>query len=376
MTSIISLGTAQPAYTVSQAQYYALARMISCQSAKQEKTLEKVYKKSGVQSRATVLQTSPATIPGDPFYHQPQQESDSGPTTAQRMEMYNREITPLATGACQSALEQAGIDIGTVTHLVTASCTGFAAPGFDLQLFSTLGLSPNVQRTHVGFMGCHGALNALRVANSYCLSDSSAVVLLCAAELCSMHFQYGWCTNSVVSNALFADGAAALILRGADYDDSSDLVDSADFDDSAKRLQIQYRSAASYVVPDSNHAMSWQIGDAGFIMNLTSDVPDLIEANLPSFMDNWLDKQGLKLSDIKGWAVHPGGPRILDAVESALGLSPNDIATSRQVLAECGNMSSPTVLFILQRLIARGNHLPCVILGFGPGLTVEAALLT
>lgn len=362
MTSIISLGTAQPVYTVSQTQYYALAKMISCQSAKQEKALEKVYKKSGVQSRATVLQTSPATIPGVPFFQQPQQESDSGPTTAQRMEMYNREITPLATRACQSALKQAGIDIGTVTHLVTASCTGFAAPGFDLQLFSTLGLSPDVQRTHVGFMGCHGALNALRVASSYCRSNPSAVVLLCAAELCSMHFQYGWCTNSVVSNALFADGAAALILHGADIE-----IPSA--------LQMQYRSAASYVVPDSNHAMSWQIGDSGFIMSLTSDVPDLIEANLPTFMDNWLGKQGLKVSDIKSWAVHPGGPRILDAVESALGLSPDDIATSRQVLAECGNMSSPTVLFILQRLITRGNHLPCVILGFGPGLTVEAALL-
>jgi len=138
---------------------------------------------------------------------------------------------------------------------------------------------------------------------------------------------------------------------------------------------MQYMSAASYVVPDSTHAMSWQIGDAGFIMSLTADVPDLIEAYLPSFIDQWLETQGLTLADINGWAVHPGGPRILDAVETALRLNPDDIAISRQVLAECGNMSSPTVLFILQRLIARGSHLPCVILGFGPGLTVEAALL-
>lgn len=373
MTSIIGTGTAQPAYTVSQTQYFALARMISCQSAKQEKALEKVYKKSGVQSRATVLQTSPVTIPGDPFYHRPQEETDSGPTTAQRMEMYNREITPLATSACQSALEQAGIGASTITHLVTASCTGFAAPGFDLQLFKTLQLSPTVQRTHVGFMGCHGALNALRVANSYCLSDPSAVVLLCAAELCSMHFQYGWCTNSVVSNALFADGAAALVLCGADYDKSNQSAH--DVDTQPVLPAMQYMSAASYVVPDSTHAMSWQIGDAGFIMSLTADVPDLIEAYLPSFIDQWLETQGLTLADINGWAVHPGGPRILDAVETALRLNPDDIAISRQVLAECGNMSSPTVLFILQRLIARGSHLPCVILGFGPGLTVEAALL-
>jgi predicted naringenin-chalcone synthase len=355
-SSIIGLGTALPTNSVSQIESYRLAKILCCHTDKQERVLEQVYKKSGIQSRSTILHKKSDQFVGENFFRKPLTISDTGPSTAERMAVYEQEVEPLASQACRGALYQSGIDAETITHLVTVSCTGFYAPGFDLQLFKSLSLKPTVRRTHIGFMGCHGALNGLRVANSLCAENSNNVVLICATELCSMHFQYGWSKESLVSNSLFADGSAALLMRSGSN-------------------SLNYADEISYVVPDSEEAMSWRIGDAGFIMSLANYVPELIRNHLPPLMTNWLSSNGLAMSDVKGWAVHPGGPRILDAVENALKLDAEALSASRAILAECGNMSSPTVLFILQRLLAIGDKLPCVILGFGPGLTVEAALI-
>ncbi len=356
-SSIIGLGTSLPASLVSQSHALTLAKDLCCQTERQAKVLEQVYLKSGVLTRSTVLQAElEPSVPN--FFQPPATTSDAGPTTAQRMSLYELQAGPLATTACRAALHDAKITPATITHLITVSCTGFVAPGFDLHLFKTLPLNPTVKRTHIGFMGCHGSLNALRVGNGYCSEDPNNVVLICATELCSMHFQYGWSKEILVSNALFADGSAAVIMT------NSRSVPKAD-----------YCHSASYVVPDTESAMSWRIGDNGFNMSLANNVPDLIRTNLPPFIESWLAQNNSSVADIRGWAVHPGGPRILDAVEEALKLSPDALSTSRQILSECGNMSSPTVLFILQRLLALGDKLPCVVLGFGPGLTIEAALV-
>ncbi|MBI2811642.1 MAG: type III polyketide synthase [Candidatus Melainabacteria bacterium] len=366
-SSIIGLGTALPASLVSQSDALALARDLCCKTTRQAKVLEQVYLKSGVQTRSTVLQAEIEPRVTN-FFQPPTTAGDAGPSTAQRMALYELQAGPLATTACRAALHHAKIDAKAITHLVTVSCTGFVAPGFDLQLFKTLPLNPTVQRTHIGFMGCHGALNALRVGHGYCAEDPNNVVLICATELCSMHFQYGWSREILVSNALFADGSAALIMSN-DQDKPADLHGSQLFS------AATYSHAASYVVPESEAAMSWRIGDSGFIMSLANNVPDQIQTNLPPFIESWLAKNNLSVTDIKGWAVHPGGPRILDAVGEALQLEIDALSASRQILSECGNMSSPTVLFILQRLLALGDKLPCVVLGFGPGLTIEAALI-
>jgi predicted naringenin-chalcone synthase len=355
-SSIIGLGTALPDNLVSQIESYQLAKHLCCQTDKQERVLEQVYKKSGVHTRSTVLPADVEHQRTTNFFHPPSTACDTGPSTAARMALYEQQVGPLATNACRAALFQADIGLEKITHLVTVSCTGFFAPGFDLQLFKTLNLNPTVRRTHIGFMGCHGSLNALRVANGYCAENPNNVVLVCATELCGLHFQYGWSKEILISNALFADGSAALLM-------TNDCAD------------IHYTDAASYVVPDSEDAMSWRIGDSGFVMTLASNVPELIETNLPPFMQAWLGANGLGVNDIQGWAVHPGGPRILDAVEDSLQLQAEALSASREILSECGNMSSPTVLFILQRLLSVGNKLPCVVLGFGPGLTIEAALI-
>jgi predicted naringenin-chalcone synthase len=184
-------------------------------------------------------------------------------------------------------------------------------------------------------------------------------VLVCAVELCSLHYHYGWDPEKMVANALFADGAAAVV--GA-----PDTVAPAD----AWCLD----ATGSCLFPASAEAMTWAIGDHGFEMTLSPLVPDLIGAHLRPWLENWLGRHGVRLSQVASWAVHPGGPRILTAIEKTLGLPRSANTVAREVLAECGNMSSPTVLFLLDRLREQRAPRPCVALGFGPGLTAEAML--
>jgi predicted naringenin-chalcone synthase len=247
---------------------------------------------------------------------------------------------------------------------VTVSCSGFVAPGFDLDLIRDLPLSPGTARTHVGFMGCHGALNGLRVARAFVEADPLSRVLLCAAELCSLHYDYRTETARILANALFADGAAALVATGAAPGADAQL-------DAGPWRHV---ASGSAVLPGSAEAMTWSIGDHGFEMGLSPRVPDVIAAHLRPWLEEWLAAHGLALEGVASWAIHPGGPRILDVVESCLRLPPDAATESRRVLEECGNMSSPTVLFILDRLRRQGAPRPCVALGFGPGLVVEAAL--
>jgi predicted naringenin-chalcone synthase len=208
-------------------------------------------------------------------------------------------------------------------------------------------------------MGCHGALNGLKLAKALADADPNIRVLLCAVELCSLHFQYGWDSQKVVANSLFADGAAACVVALA-----------------PKMARESWHIAASGagIFPDSEEAMTWKIGNHGFEMTLSNRVPDLISSHLPLWCENWLAENNLKSSDIRSWAIHPGGPRILDAAAACLNLSQETVKASKDVLAACGNMSSPTILFILRNLMLENAARPCVALGFGPGLSVEAAL--
>ena len=283
------------------------------------------------------------------------------PTTSERMSRYEAEAGGLAVSAARAALDEAGFAPERVTHVVTVSCTGFYAPGFDTALIEQLGLSRDVARTHVGFMGCHGFLNGLRVAKAYVEADSTAVPLVCAVELCSLHHQYGWDSERIVANALFADGAGAVVGVGRG--------------EAVARDAYRLVACGSTLVADSADAMSWRIGDRGFRMTLSPRVPDLIGQHFRPWFEGWLERHGLNLATVGSWAVHPGGPRILSAVGETLGLHPSALETSQRVLAGFGNMSSPTILFILDRLRRAGAARPCVGLAFGPGLAVEAALL-
>ncbi|MGD2123812.1 MAG: type III polyketide synthase, partial [Gemmatimonadota bacterium] len=299
-------------------------------------------------------------VPNQDLFERVRFEADRGPSTKARMERFEADAPGLAKGAALAALEDAGLGANEVTHLVTVSCTGFFAPGLDTALVDLLGLSPTVERTHVGFMGCHGSLNGLRVASALGGADPTARVLVSSVELCTLHMSYEWDPDTLVANSLFGDGSAAVVGLGGE----------------PSSLDGPWHLAASGTcrLPDSADAMSWRIGDHGFRMTLSASVPDIIETHLRGWMEAWLGEQGLGLTDVATWAVHPGGPRILNSVAAALDLPPGENAVSREVLASFGNMSSATILFILDRLRKKDAPRPCVALAFGPGLVAEAAL--
>ncbi len=325
-----------------------------------------LYRRSGVKQRHSVLidTLDDPDLFQQSFYEPARDASDRGPSTQDRMDRmdrmdrYEREALPLGLRSCTAALHNAGVAPEEITHLVTVSCSGFSAPGVDMGLIEQLQLRREVSRTHVGFMGCHGAFNGLRVAKAYAESDPDARVLLCCIEICSLHQQYSDDAQQIVANALFSDGSAAVVGR------SSDSVTGA----------WQLKSQRSLVLPETRDMMSWRIGDNGFVMTLDPQVPDIIGKHLRPWVTEWLRPFGLSVEQIPTCAVHPGGPRILSACTAALRISDSAVDVSREVLAQNGNMSSPTILFILDALRSREAPLPCVSLAFGPGLTIEAAL--
>ena len=223
-----------------------------------------------------------------------------------------------------------------------------------MQLIRELGLPPETSRTHVGFMGCHGALNGLRVARATQMWIPMPGAL-CAVELCSIHDQYGWNPEHIVANALFAT------VPRPSFACTSQLHRKPT--EGCTLWPLRRWSSRS-----TEDMMSWRIGDHGLQMGLSPQVPDVIKATLRAWMKSWLATFGYGVEDVGEWAIHPGGPRILPACLDALDLGPDAIATSKAVLAEFGNMSSPTILLIVERLMRQSATGPWVLLAFGPGL--------
>ena len=357
--SLLGIGTATPPRRIPQAAAAALAASFIDGPAS-ARTLAAIYRQTRIRSRGSVLLDEPGGEAYAQSFFPPASEAcPSGPTTAARMERYAADAGPLATAAARRALADAAVDASEVTHLVTCSCTGFSSPGVDIEIMAALGIGPTATRTHIGFMGCHAAFNALRVAHAYAQADADSVPLVVCVELCSLHFQYGPRSDLVVANSIFADGAAAAVGRGSP---------------SSARPGWTLRRQWSHLLPDSTAAMGWTIGDHGFEMQLAATVPATVARHLPGAVDAALAEAGLGRGDVAAWAVHPGGPRVLSGVAAALDLPAGALDASWEVLAEHGNMSSGTILFILERLVRGGARGPCAALAFGPGLTVELAV--
>lgn len=322
-----------------------------------------IFKKTGVAQRGSVLLASadnPSSATVQTFFKPRLSPQDMGPTTAERMAWYEAAAPALAQAASGQALAEARVPPAQITHLITTSCTGFFAPGVDIALIKRLGLDPSVKRLHLGFMGCHAAFNALGAAADIVRADPSARVLVCAVELCSLHFAYGWNPQQLVANALFADAAAAAVVGPAGATAAPPWL---------------LRDSASLVLPDSEDAMTWRIGNHGFAMTLSPQVPDLIRRHVKDWLTGWLAERGLNIAAIPNWAIHPGGPKVLSSVCQALGLPPDAGDVARQTLSAHGNVSSATILCILQRLRDSARSGLCVALGFGPGLVAETMLL-
>jgi predicted naringenin-chalcone synthase len=356
---ITGVGTSVPRQQITQDDAARLAIELTGHTDCHAAAVRTLYRRTGVETRHSTLITSstngrPATQSFFPVAAGP---ADHGPTTRDRMCRYEQSALELAAEAARAALHDSSTASDEIAHLVTVSCTGFSAPGVDIGLIESLRLNRRISRTHIGFMGCHGALNGLRVASAMSHAAPGSKVLQCCIELCSLHHQYAADPQQVVANALFSDGAAA-------------IVGCADASKNSWRLVDQF----SEVLSESAGLMTWQIGDNGFNMRLSPQIPEVIKDMLKPWLGAHLSRHKLSISDVKSWAIHPGGPRILTACAEALRLDHACLEPSQAILADYGNMSSPTVLFILDRLRANPDSLPCVMLAFGPGLSVEAAL--
>ncbi len=275
--------------------------------------------------------------------------------TGARMARYVQEALPLGKQAVAGALDQAGLAPGDVGLFAVATCTGYATPGLDIRLASDLGMPPGLQRLLVGHMGCYAAIPGLAAVGDFVTARSRPAVLLCC-ELTSLHVQPAVRDlEQVVAHALFSDAAAAVVLEpGAGR---------------GRRLA----GVVARTDPSTSDHMTWDVTDLGFRMGLSPRVPDVLSRHVGDVVTELLDGAGLQVEDVAGWAVHPGGPRILDVVRDELGLTEAQIGTSRRVLAEHGNCSSATVLLVLQELADVDG--PVVVMAFGPGLTLYAALL-
>jgi alkylresorcinol/alkylpyrone synthase len=279
--------------------------------------------------------------------------------TAARIERFVEEAVPLGREALEACLEDARVRPSEVEALTVASCTGYATPGLDILLARELGLGRETQRLHVGHMGCYAALPALATLGDAATARRKTGLLLCL-ELCSLHIQdASGDIDQVIAHSLFSDAAAAVAVRPG-----------------ATGLHIVDVVARTDV--DSASLMTWDVTDRGFRMGLSRRVPDVLERNAGSLVRDLLTRHGLAPDRIAGWAIHPGGPKILEAVAAPLGLGEDELEPSRSVLRDYGNCSSPTVLLVLQRIAERrpllpGDHVVCV--AFGPGLTLYAALL-
>ncbi len=428
---IVGIATAVPTHSISQAQAAQVLIEAAGLSGNAADFAVAMHRRSGIDRRGSVLLTdTPAAdaVATNDFFVRPEARvaprDHKGPTTNDRMKQYAVHAPKLAGEAAEKAMRISRVNPAEITHLVTVSCTGFAAPGVDHALIESLGMSRSVQRLQIGFMGCHGGIVGLRTAADLCraatVMGTPARVLLVCVELCSLHMQYSERPDQIVSAALFGDGAAAAVLTNVP----------ADLERSTSICPLATGASLSLLLPESADLMGWLVGDHGFEMMLGEHVPRVIAENvgdgvrrlLAGMQSGW-DAPG----ECAGWVIHPGGPKVLSAVADALSLSTESMKPSREILRKHGNMSSPTVLFILEELLAtraleptvgdaiqrhahdvqdvqevhgaqdahaggaRHEHLgtsqatatatmnmapsPIVMLAFGPGLTVEGLAL-
>lgn len=304
--------------------------------------------KSGIAHRYSFL--APATgsndgaVDRDRFYVR-----GDFPSTARRMRFFE-EHAPVLAAAAVGGLGL-GPEIGKVTHLLITCCTGLSSPGLDLELIARCGLSPNVERSVIGFMGCYAAINGFKLARHIVRSEPKARVLTVNLEMCTLHLQETPDLETILSFLLWGDGCAASLIT-------------------AEEKGLALESFHAVLLPESRELITWNIGDNGFDMILSGQVPAAIQTALSSEIDTIL--AGAAIGEVDLWAVHPGGRTVLDAVERALALDPASLSASRSVLRDFGNMSSATVSFVLAELArqAKAGEQGCA-MSFGPGLVAE-----
>jgi predicted naringenin-chalcone synthase len=365
-----SIGTSVPDYQLPQSRIKefmintARADLDGSRADSTVSFIRSIYENSDIDQRSSTIPDFGASEPADHSFFPPNRDLEPLPTTDDRMRHYETEAPELAERAGRSALRQAEVNPREVTHLVFTSCTGHFAPGPGTKLIQRLGLSSSVRRILVGFMGCYAGFNTLRTAAEIVRGQPSATVLMVCLELCTLHFQKDFSRNGIVSDCLFSDGCAASVVTGPDG--------------AARSAPLALLGPSHCQVDaEQEERMTWRIGDHGFNMYLDPEVPDRLKPHIEPFVNQLLQQWEEVSDDIQEWAVHPGGSKILDIVCEVLELAPKHrLSASRDILRTFGNMSSPTIFFILNRIIGQtALDVDTCALGFGPGLSLEGMLL-
>ena len=353
--SIVSIGTANPGKGVLQNDIADFMKMAHQLSEEESRKLGIFYRMSGIQKRHSVIADFEKKS-FDHFTFFPKSENlEPFPGTKLRMENFRMHAPDLAREAAENCLEKTQTSPKEITHLILVSCTGMMAPGVEMKLIESLGLNSSVERFCLHFMGCYAAFSGIRLAEKILKSDPNAQVLLVSVELCTLHFQKEYTEDNVLANSLFGDGAAVALLKN-----------------SPTGLKIS--DYLSQVIWEGEQDMAWGIGDFGFEMKLSKYIPALLDQGIKGMLDYFERK--FQISRISHFAIHPGGKQILQKVQEALGVSKDVNRISTEILQNFGNMSSATILFVLEKFMEdpeiEGKILS---LGFGPGLTLETVLL-
>ena len=356
MGKIISIGTAVPEHRTEQPIILEFMHAAYDNDVASRK-LNALFNNSGISSRYSAIPDFDKSRNEHIFFN----GTPSRANITDILNVFKKKAVPLAIEAVKSSFEKINTSIAEfgITHLITVSCTGLYAPGLDAELMEKLNLPNDIFHTSVNFLGCNAAFHALKIADMIVKSECNAKVLIVCVELCTLHFQPKANHDNLLSNTIFGDGAAAVIFTSDDSD--------------KKGLAI--KGFYSLLLNKGKDLMGWNVTPVNFEMILDAKIPDVIGDEVKNIVANASKKLKIKPESISKWAIHPGGKKIVDVIKAKLQLSDADTKASYKILDEYGNMSSPTILFVLNELMQENKVAETIFaIGFGPGLSIETAL--
>jgi predicted naringenin-chalcone synthase len=362
MTKIISIGTAVPEHRTKQTAILEFMHSAYNNDVASRK-LNVLFNHSGIAERYSVIPDFDKQRNEHIFFN----GTPSKANVENRIDVFKERAIPLAIEAINSSYKKLDTTLEKfgVTHLITVTCTGLSAPGIDAEIISQLNLPDDIYRTSVNFLGCNAAFHALKIADLICKTDDKAKVLVVCVELCTLHFQPKNNHDNLLSNTIFGDGAAAVIITSDKLSNENML----------KGFSIT--GFYSLLLNKGKDLMGWNVTPVNFEMILDAKIPEFIGSEVKSIMERASKKFKISPQEINKWAIHPGGKKIIDTIKRQLKLHDNDLASSYKVLNEYGNMSSPTILFVLNEFMETDTEQGANIfsIGFGPGLSIETALM-
>ena len=359
MGKIVSIATGVPEHKHLQEDIFSFADTIYSKDEQDSRKLRFLYRHSDINTRYSVIPDYSLPAEQRQFYSK-SKTLEPFPGLENRMEWYATYAAPLSVKTIHDCIAGT-IKSNEITHLITVSCTGMSAPGLDLEIMEAMNLPSTVFRTSVNFMGCYAAIHGLKLADALCNNDPLANVVVVCTELCTLHFQKENSVDNITSTLLFADGCAAVLVQH----------------NSSKLKGLMMRSFFSDVAFYGKKDMSWQLSSTGFLMTLSGYVPELVREDFNNLVLKAVDNAGIKKEKIKYWCIHPGGKKILEAIQQSVSLTKPDLKYSYDVLNDYGNMSSPTILFVLQKILQQlqleldTENTTVFGAAFGPGITME-----